>query len=631
MKVKFSVICVFLISFINDALTEVDSSYYYAINTKMYAADSIMLSYRKTNPDSALIFAREVLYHAKLIKDTGSVDYAHMHLGSLNRVKGNLDSAIWYYNLALDSYKHRNFEEGIASVYNNLATIYKLQSRYDLAIKNYHEALEIFKNTTNFQARANLYSNFAGLYFKLENLQKAKELWSRAKEDYAKANDWIEITHTYRGFAKIALAENELTVAQNYLDKAVSLDLKNRMDVFLLEDYLLLMQTNLAINSLDDFLNVKNKIVDLNLLDEMKFEKSKFLTLIGNYHFIKNEFNQSVNCYNESLLLIQDVEFDEESLMILKKLLPALIKLKSNDDALKTLKNIETLELIVAEKRKDRLTQEYNATFELADKEERINLLTEKNNAIEKLAKTEQELKERKGRQLTISFFVIVIILLLFIYIVLILRKQIRIQKQLKVALTENEVLFKELNHRVKNNLHIVGGFLGIEMYGRSEEVVAILKTCERRIQSLGHMHELLYQNHVAGSINVIAYFTKLKNTIQKSLLRENDVLLVEIDEKISLDTNRIVLLGLIVNELITNSVKHARIEEQQLVLKVNLTKTSSNFKLTISDNGKGFMTENKNLGNAIGMKLANGLAIQLGGKLQRINISTGTQFEIQF
>ncbi|MBK6527104.1 MAG: tetratricopeptide repeat protein [Crocinitomicaceae bacterium] len=602
---------------------------------KGFYADSLLLHYRKSNPDSALYFARRVLHYAMLDQDTSSVDYALMHLGSLMRIKGDYDSSFYFYNRALESYKAQNYEEGIAAMYNNLATLYKTQGRYDKAIKNYHEALEGFKKTENFNARGNLYSSFAGLYFKLENYQKAYDYWSLAEADFIRDGFSYEITHCYRGHARLYFEWNKLDQAEETLKKAIDLDRQNGIDVFILEDYLLYLELCNRKKEYAQFPSLADSVLYYLKNINNPLNKAIYFEQNGDYFSAIENYPKASESYDSCLVMFRNghlPEMPEMHLRILKKVFKTDLQLGLLKRTIRLWTEIETLEEQVSELRKDRITQEIDATYDLADKEEKINLLDEKNRAAQEIVLKERQLKEKSEQQVLLLGIGILAFCGFLIYVILTNRKLNRTQKELKKNVEQKEFLFRELNHRVKNNLHIVNSFLGIEMHGKSDEVQEILKVCESRIHSLGLMHEMLYQGDITGQVDLKSYLEKLSAFLSKTLVNENTTITIQSPEEILVSGQKIVLIGLITNELVTNAIKYAKDPQRDLSIQIMVLVSPENLSISVTDNGIGLKEDfNPQKSNSLGMKMAYGLTRQLSGTFSYQNAAPGSSFIFSF
>ncbi|MCV6608626.1 MAG: ATP-binding protein [Campylobacterales bacterium] len=197
--------------------------------------------------------------------------------------------------------------------------------------------------------------------------------------------------------------------------------------------------------------------------------------------------------------------------------------------------------------------------------------------------------------------------------------------KDLKLALDGKSVLLKELNHRVKNNLQMIVSLLRLQQDEVDDEKIQeLFLTMQNRVNSMSHLHELLYRQDNIAYLNPFEYFDDLIDKVRFSY--ETDV---EIDLfiKTELKVEDGIYCGLILNELVTNSIKYAFDGRGKIV--VSLLKEKNENVFVVSDNGKGY--EPNHLRESLGLTLVNTLAKeQLRGK---INMEThdGVTVEIRW
>lgn len=197
-------------------------------------------------------------------------------------------------------------------------------------------------------------------------------------------------------------------------------------------------------------------------------------------------------------------------------------------------------------------------------------------------------------------------------------------------SLTEKEVLLKEIHHRVKNNLQLVISLLNIQArQGGDNAILNFVEKGESRIAVMALIHENLYQTNNLGRVNYQKY---LENLVQ-NILKMNDKLdfSVVIDtENNYLDIQTSVSLGLIINELLSNSLKHGFLGLTKPKIIINLKKVAKNdYNLLFRDNGTGFdfaVKSNKTLG----LTLVHLLVEQLEGTL-KCESASGTTYQINF
>ncbi len=197
--------------------------------------------------------------------------------------------------------------------------------------------------------------------------------------------------------------------------------------------------------------------------------------------------------------------------------------------------------------------------------------------------------------------------------------------KELKLAIDEKTMLLKELHHRVKNNLQIVISLLRLQSDKfDNHEINEILTKSENRIKAISSVHELLYKSDSIIEIDMQHYFESLSKDISDSFSKEVDI---KVDSRVKMGMDKAIYCGLILNELLTNSLKYAF--EKSGEIRVNLVHIDHSYTLTIQDNGKGF--DIKATKSGLGMQLVKTLVTkQLKGRM-RIECNGGTKYIISF
>jgi two-component sensor histidine kinase len=206
--------------------------------------------------------------------------------------------------------------------------------------------------------------------------------------------------------------------------------------------------------------------------------------------------------------------------------------------------------------------------------------------------------------------------------------------EQLNNLLKEKEVHLKEIHHRVKNNLQIISGLLEIQNKKASANESALLNESINRIHSIALIHKNLYEFEDMSHIDLRIFVNDLYKQIQNALLREEKLVKVNIaiPEKMYLDIDTAVPLGLILNELITNSCKYAITNNLNpaIAITIKLIK-EGHFELQYNDNGPGLPVEfNLNKTTSMGMQLIKDLSRQIKGTIIYEN-KKGAFFTIHF
>jgi len=185
--------------------------------------------------------------------------------------------------------------------------------------------------------------------------------------------------------------------------------------------------------------------------------------------------------------------------------------------------------------------------------------------------------------------------------------------KQLKASNNDKNLLLQEVHHRVKNNLNMMIALLGLQHKEYdSKEIHHFIHTNILRIKSIALVHTLLYEDKHLSNINIVGYLDKLIHYILTSAGDTKVKVTMDI-EPISLSADKIIHLGIIVNELVTNSLKHAfDTQEGEIILYLN--KDAKKITFRYSDSGESLEIKEKN--EHFGLKLIKLSTKQLGGEL---------------
>ncbi len=206
---------------------------------------------------------------------------------------------------------------------------------------------------------------------------------------------------------------------------------------------------------------------------------------------------------------------------------------------------------------------------------------------------------------------------------------------ELKNSLNEKEVLIKEIHHRVKNNLQIVSSLLDLQSKSVDDsKTLYMFKDSQSRVKTMALIHEKLYQSDDLSRIDIAKYITNLSEYLFRSYgVNSSRILLKTSIDKVSLNVDTAVPCGLIINELVSNSLKHSFPDERSGEIKIELHMyKEGEYELLVSDNGVG-MPEEMDVQNTekLGLRLVKTLSLdQLEGSLD-FKSDRGVMFKIKF
>jgi two-component sensor histidine kinase len=209
-----------------------------------------------------------------------------------------------------------------------------------------------------------------------------------------------------------------------------------------------------------------------------------------------------------------------------------------------------------------------------------------------------------------------------------------RTEERIVASLKEKEVLLKEIHHRVKNNLQVVSSLLSLQSRSISDErILALFQSSRMRVNAMALVHETLYRSHDLARVDLAEYIRGLADHIvaMSELLSGGAALELDVDPvQVSVDTA--MPCGLLLNELILNSLKHAFRDRGEGRIRITVrSEPPGDIVMVVSDNGRGFpegLDFRKT--SSLGLQLVNTLVAQLGGTIE-LAPAPGTRYTVRF
>jgi two-component sensor histidine kinase/ABC-type uncharacterized transport system substrate-binding protein len=237
----------------------------------------------------------------------------------------------------------------------------------------------------------------------------------------------------------------------------------------------------------------------------------------------------------------------------------------------------------------------------------------------------------------TIFSLLFLSVVIMFLHITGKRKAQVALEKseqQVRISLEEKKILLKEIHHRVKNNLQVISGLLNLQAHHVTDnDVKETYKESQNRVISMALIHEELYQSTELSRIDFGAYIKNLSMNLFSSYNVGLDRVKLELDvqhKEMVVDTA--IPCGLIINELISNALKHAFPDNRNGSVRVTFREESEKqYHLEVADDGVGMPADlDINKTSSLGMQLITIIAGQLGGKVE-VTRDEGTVFRINF
>lgn len=261
-----------------------------------------------------------------------------------------------------------------------------------------------------------------------------------------------------------------------------------------------------------------------------------------------------------------------------------------------------------------------------------------------KLSKTQFALKTQKLENDTAKLYNFLLLLIVFIITLVVIFfvrinslkrfeniKLLLVQNKLIKTLEDKEILLKEVHHRVKNNLQLIGSLFSLQTHYKKLNYAefSFVKAMHSRIDAMALVHQNLYEGSDLEHVDTKTYLSNLISNIQKiSQTDMQDIAVHQDIVSVNLPMNTAVSLGLIVNELMTNAFKYAFCNQSKGNIYIILTKVNAKLKLEVFDNGLGFDTTKTT--QSLGLKLVELLSKQIQGKTW-VKSKNGSKFTMIF
>jgi two-component sensor histidine kinase len=215
------------------------------------------------------------------------------------------------------------------------------------------------------------------------------------------------------------------------------------------------------------------------------------------------------------------------------------------------------------------------------------------------------------------------------VFVIIITIESIKQEDQLKAAVKQKEVLLAELFHRVKNNLNIVTSILNLKKNSIvSDEGKNAIEECRNMVFSMAMVHTKIYNSKNVDNLNFKDYISDLINELVRSL-GGNENVDIEVDAvDVNLNVSQAIPCAIIINELITNAFKHARVQGKKLIISVSLKENIQFLTLSLKDNGPGRSNQKANT-NSLGLELIKSLSEQMDADYEFLN-NDGFQFVLK-
>lgn len=523
--------------------------------------------------------AEVVLESARAKVDEDDLPLLTTQLGYVYERRGQLDKAADYALETLNFGKKLDDKWAIAMAYSDLSNLFWKQSKFETALEYGLKSLEIFEergiNDMDYDFTLFVVGN---IYMALKDFENASHYFQHSIVIGERYGFYNNLSDVYILMADLYLNLNALTKAEEAAENALKY-------ADLLSNNFMIMRSWLAKGKVQNLQgDFKSAIISLSKCIEVATED------FGDAFYLSQAYGAMGKAYAGN---------------------------HQYDKAYVAFSEYDKLKSLVFTAEADRRMALLRTEFDLANKEGQIR-------------KQENKIIRQKTVQNLIIIICVLLLLLLFLSFKA-THNKFKTNKLLKRQNEEKEFLLKEIHHRVKNNLEIVSSLLSLQSaLIKDSKVLKVMEESQHRVQSMSMIHQKLYTGENLAAIEMKDYFNHLTEYILDAFgLSELIKVDVAMDE-LELDIDMAIPIGLIVNELVTNSLKYAFPDNQKGIIKISLRENKNVLQLDVIDDGIGMSSMDKVKGTGFGSHLIELLTEQLDGKMV-LNTKKGTSVSIQF
>jgi len=536
----------------------------------------VVYSYKGFLDSSVYYYNRSLAIYLQQ-KDTANINTIENNLSMIYEDIGLYDKAL---ESAFDVLARLNLQKPdrtLASSYNTIGTVYKRIGEYDNALIYYNKSLNVRRDIGYTTGVGQSYNNIGEMYITMHRYDSALVNLKRAEKIKRDAADQKGLSTTLNNIGEVYLAQHDVAKAQSYFTEA--LEIKKNVGERLGE---IMVLNNLGRLGTErkDFVTAEHYLNEAeNLTHQVRSleQLAANLTLKINLYKASSNFQKAFR-YAEELFIIKDSVLNQNKA-----------------------KNLMAIDIL----------------YETEKKEKQIDQL--------KQQKVLQDV-EISSSKTWIQSLIVIASLISVIGVLLFYLFRTSQKNKRKV-----ETLLKELHHRVKNNLQILSSVLSLQSNQLTDQTaIQAVKSSEGRVNAMALIHRKLYAGNESRAVDLKGYIVELLEYLMHSYGYNKNRLNLVIDmNPLIIDVDKAIPIGLVLNELISNSFKHAYlgIENPELIIAVK-TQPNNQIQIVLHDNGKGFTPTDSAETRSFGLTMTKTLVNELRGKMDVVT-DRGTKYTI--
>lgn len=585
---------------------------------ELYCDTTLVLAHRlfmyrnskdaKTHLETAIQIAKDNQLHDKLVP-------LLMDLSRCHEAQGDIDQAIKN-NRASINYLSTNTEKYRGKLYNYLGRYYHKKDMLDSMIY-YYNLTEKWNNENDPYRNWVLYEQWHQKYLDIGDLKEADKLLHKAyqitKPKSHKMDHGLVLYHLRQLSSRKGNVKDLAQYTNEYFTLLKDSEINMTHGLELAPNLTTKQKIKQYLSLIED-----GNLIDIKLPNSYLYPRLIALYINDNQPEQALKYLDKIDTTNQKLLTRSD---------FLNLSIQAYEKTGNTKIALDKLKEKIVIDAQRGANKKAAELKKLEEKYNLIEKESEINLL-----------KAEDTLNKQKIKQEKYSKYYLLIILTILTLFLLSLsyllfknrnqnNKLLENNKIINKTLKDKDILLREIHHRVKNNLQVISSLLNLQSnYINDDTALQAINDGKSRVESMALIHQYLYQRDKLTAINTKSYFEDLIDNIFDTYnVNEKSIKIEKNIEELYIDVDTMIPIGLIANELISNSLKHAFSNSGNKIF-FNLCESNNTLVLSISDNGIGYDASTFLNSNTFGNKLIQVFKSKLEATIQ-IDNSTGGSF----
>lgn len=592
----------------------------------------------KSDFDQAKKYAKEAISLALKINDYKVSMNSNNILGYIESDLGNLDGANSFYQESLKCAYIIKDSVAAARISSNIATNEKNKGDYEKALPYYFDALKILSANNLIHDKAIVLNNIGSTYSSIKDNEKCLQYAMQSADILRKEKDdfYLLISLNDAGTALVALKRYD-EAEKVFLEAQKLNNIDNKKDI--LHSFEGLASVYASTDRLDKALAFYEKALVIGKEQGLKLDMHNLYQGIGNVLSKKGLYLQARVKYQEAIKIAKEIKA-KEAIVNSERDYIANELLISNPSVYQVFQEYLGLRDSLYSKEKGKYVYELETKYQTAEKEKAI---AEQNLQILSQKSTVQ------NQRYFLGISVLTLALLGFgLYSNGKKRKleqqhnQVLTKKNQEIELNrqeiaqkkeETELLNREINHRVGNNLQLMLGLMQLQSRRMtSVEGKKALKENESRIHAMAILHDKLQAQNGVSRIDLKDYLQELSDGLRVAHSDESKKLAIDVDANTIVSNAHFAMhLGLIVNELVINSIKHAFAKQSNPSIDIQLREDDKKIYMTYQDNGQGLPEQmDISKSQSLGIKLIYSITKQLFGQVKTEN-QNGVLYQFDF